>query len=151
MDVGSKDQRIHFRNQQDLQGEPTGDTADSFAFDHLKMRPRAMSHHLSSTRVPSRRWLKIQANFWRNLMAFAMTLHDYAPPKPPTASFVHKIPTHTIPVELYFYTPQDYAVKIEQGHRYPVVVNFHGGGFCLGHATDDRYWGRVVVERALPV
>ncbi|KAK3078712.1 hypothetical protein LTS18_006815, partial [Coniosporium uncinatum] len=33
----------------------------------LKLRPRSMSHHLESTKVPSRRWLKIQAAILRSL------------------------------------------------------------------------------------
>lgn len=29
-----------------------------------------------------------------------------------------------------------------------MVINFHGGGFCLGNATDDRYWAGVVLNTA---
>ena len=148
IDYGNQKQQVHFGNLTELQQQTSTRSAETFIFENLKMRPRSMSHHLSSTKIPSRRWLKIQANFWRSLMTFAMNLHDYAPPRPPKAAFIRKIPTNTHPVGLYFYTPTDYRSMIKQGHRYPVVVNFHGGGFCLGHATDDRYWGRVVVQQA---
>lgn len=123
------------------------DQPERFLWENLRKRPRSASHHLSSRKIPSRRWLRYQAQFWRSLQTFGMRLHDLAPPKPPRPTFVRKIPTDTIPIQLYFYTPADYYEKQRSGHRYPVVVNFHGGGFCLGHATDDRYWARVVVER----
>ena len=123
------------------------DPPERFLWENLRARPRSMSHHLSSVKVPSRRWLKVRAKFWRGLQAFAMHLHDLAPPKAPRPTFMRKIPTDTIPVELYFYCPPEYHMNLQAGHRYPVVVNFHGGGFCLGHATDDRYWARVVLAR----
>jgi putative ergosteryl-3beta-O-L-aspartate hydrolase len=49
---------------------------------------------------------------------------------------------------IYFYVPPDYSTRIKNGHRYPLVVNFHGGGFSLGNATDDRYWANVVMKTA---
>jgi acetyl esterase/lipase len=30
--------------------------------------------------------------------------------------------------------------------RYPVVVNFHGGGFTIGAAHDDSRWADAVVN-----
>lgn len=51
-------------------------------------------------------------------------------------------------MKLCFYTPKRYAEQKRAGHRYPVVVNFHGGGFCIGTATDDARWARAVVEGA---
>lgn len=35
---------------------------------------------------------------------------------------------------------------MREGHRYPVAVNFHGGGFTIGKATDDARWAAAVVE-----
>ena len=156
IDFGQKQPQVKFRTVDQLTGKavPTpprksfnADQPERFLWENLRKRPRSMSHHLSSTKVPSRELLLWRARFWRGLQSFAQTFHDLAPPKPPKPSFRRKIPTDTIPVELYFYCPPDYETRIAEGHRYPVVVNFHGGGFCLGHATDDRYWARIVLEK----
>jgi putative ergosteryl-3beta-O-L-aspartate hydrolase len=89
-------------------------------------------------------------------MSCGMFLHDWAPPRPPIPAFTRQIPTKfdnpdSPPILLYFYVPDDYSTRIKQGHRYPVVINFHGGGFCLGNATDDRYWANVVLRTAKAV
>lgn len=111
-------------------------------------RPRSMSHHLSSKKIPSRRVLKMKAKFWRSLMTMAMRFHDFAPPRPPRPAFTRKIPTDTIPIELFFYLPPRHheTLKRDPSFRFPAVINFHGGGFCLGDARDDRYWARIVLE-----
>ena len=132
-----------FKNEETREEPP-----EQLLMDTMARRPRAMSHHLQSTQVPSRRWLIIKARFWRSLMSFGMNFHSWARPGAPKPSFVRRISTDTIPIELYFYVPKDYEKKKKHqpDHRYPIVVNFHGGGFCLGHATDDRYWARVILK-----
>ncbi|KAE8414386.1 Alpha/Beta hydrolase protein [Aspergillus pseudocaelatus] len=40
--------------------------------------------------------------------------------------------------DLFFYFPPGYDRNDSKENRYPVVVNFHGGGYCVGHARDDE-------------
>ena len=114
----------------------------------FSMRPRSMSHHLSAEDVPSRSWLRFKARWWRALENLGMTFHSWAWPRPPKPAFKWGIGTDTEPIELYFYLPSihEEALQRDPSHRFPCVVNFHGGGFCLGEATDDKYWARVVMQ-----
>ncbi|KAI9043789.1 alpha/beta hydrolase [Aspergillus affinis] len=96
---------------------------------------------------PSPRWwLLVQAVFWRCCMRLGMFIHDFAPPRPPRRSFIRTIPTDDSHVDLYFYCPPDYHQGRKEGRRWPVVLNFHGGGFTLGSATDDGRWCRSVLD-----
>ncbi|KAF3483993.1 lipase [Arthroderma uncinatum] len=109
---------------------------------------------LSSTMkepAPNKVWIRVQVVILRFLMRIGMVLHRYPPPIPPSPSFVRTLPRlepESKRVKLYFYTPKTYVKDKLAGNRYPVVVNFHGGGFCIGKATDDARWARAVVEGA---
>ncbi|KAK3647991.1 hypothetical protein LTR56_007691 [Elasticomyces elasticus] len=38
------------------------------------------------------------------------------------------------------------SMNVRRWGHYPVIINFHGGGFTLGHATDDARWCGTVVD-----
>jgi acetyl esterase/lipase len=46
-------------------------------------------------------------------------------------------------ITLLFYTPESYQKR----HRYPLIVNFHGGGYAIGSASDDARWAAQVTNR----
>jgi len=105
--------------------------------DHRMARPRWLLH--------------IQAQIWRSLMAIGMFIHRLAPPRPPPPSFSRVLPTAISPrkgwVRIQFYVPKDYDhQKSLRKKKFPVVNNFHSGGFTLGTATDDDRWAQTVVE-----
>lgn len=113
---------------------------------------------MCTTRPHSRSWLTLQAAVWRFLMSIGMFLHTVGWSRPPRPSFVRRIPfaTRGRTVDLYFYCPPSYWQYKNKAHRrlssaasqrpFPVVVNFHGGGFTLGRATDDSYWAKCVLR-----
>ncbi|KAI0395860.1 Alpha/Beta hydrolase protein [Xylariaceae sp. FL0594] len=103
---------------------------------------------------PSRLSLRLSAKWWRNLQCMGMGLHFMASPRPPSPDFTRTV-TSTISdrpgdFTLHFYVPADYK-NGEEGARWPAVINFHGGGFTIGAATDDARFARFVVERSRAV
>ncbi|KAJ3043004.1 hypothetical protein HDV00_005910 [Rhizophlyctis rosea] len=108
--------------------------------------------------------LRAQAIFWRTLSDFGFFLNNFAPPRPIPPAFTMTIPATLSGIpgtfELYFYAPENYPIpnlpsvknvfrglgnnqvrpSSEGGNKYAVLFNFHGGGFTIGSATDDRRW-----------
>lgn len=82
-------------------------------------------------------------------MKIGMFLHRLASPRPRSPSFARTIPATVSPrpgkIGLVFYAPQDYQLRRLGGWRFPIVINFHGGGFTIGTATDDSRWATEVV------
>ena len=82
-------------------------------------------------------------------MAIGMKFHHFADPKPPRPNFKIVIPSRLSPkggtFKLVFYVPSSY-LETPDDYRYPLVVNFHGGGFTLGTGTDDARWASTVTN-----
>ncbi|KAL2015342.1 hypothetical protein VTK56DRAFT_5786 [Thermocarpiscus australiensis] len=101
--------------------------------------------------APCRFWLRMSAAWWRSLQYVGMALHFLASPRQLNPSFTKSIPATISKVKgeftLQFYTPEGYDAARRTGRRFPAVVNFHGGGFTVGSATDDARFARFVVER----
>ncbi|RAO69337.1 uncharacterized protein BHQ10_005349 [Talaromyces amestolkiae] len=147
--------------------EPSSYSLTKNSSSASNLQPSETSHtHLSSLDKPqhgtmithrqhSRSWLTLQARIWRFLMSIGMFFHtvgwSHGPPRP---SFVRRIPfsTRGRTVDLYFYCPSSYwqyrnkSRRLSSQRPFPVVVNFHGGGFTLGSATDDSYWAKCVLK-----
>lgn len=82
-------------------------------------------------------------------MAVGMKFHHFAQPKPPSPNFEITIPSRLSTgrgtFKLVFYVPLSYFDPDGDQH-FPVVVNFHGGGFTLGTGTDDARWASSVIH-----
>lgn len=133
----------------------------------LTQASKSPNVQLSRRTQHSRRGLRFKAIILRFLMKIGMVLHGYPFPRPPLPHFTRYIQpspssdaTLAIPslsrcpsasprlrnICLHFYTPFNYQTNSPDGKRWPVVVNFHGGGFTIGCATDDGRWARIAVE-----
>ena len=114
--------------------------------------------------APSRFSLKLKALFWRFLSNLSYSFFDryFSTPAPPRSSFVVSIGTTIAKVNgqipLQFYAPYSYLQhrtlsssvgRPSDGKLFPVVINFHGGGFTIGDPGDDARWAAAVVQNGV--
>ncbi|KAI9744544.1 MAG: hypothetical protein M1818_002073 [Claussenomyces sp. TS43310] len=103
--------------------------------------------------------LRLQAILFRSLTSLVGILDRHlSTPLPAPVAFRRKIPAAVGKtggsINLLFYTPKSYrsrpwsATNASAGQfkGYPVVINFHGSGFCVSNAKDDARWSAAVVE-----
>lgn len=101
--------------------------------------------------VYSRGYLYVEASIWRLLAKIGAWMHTWPIPSPPEPTFTWQISTtfggreEAAVIELAFYVHIDYWLQVQQGHKYPVDVNLHGGGFTLGTTKDDGRWAAAVL------
>ncbi|OJD17492.1 hypothetical protein AJ78_02413 [Emergomyces pasteurianus Ep9510] len=138
------------------------------ALQHLNSQNVQPSRHKKHKRLV----LRAKAIILRFFMKIGIALHGYPFPRPclphftrviqpsPSSSSAAAAATLASPValaanttssrsrniSLHFYTPFNYQTNSPNGKRWPVVVNFHGGGFTIGCATDDCRWAEIAVE-----
>ncbi|KAJ3919227.1 Alpha/Beta hydrolase protein [Lentinula edodes] len=106
---------------------------------------------MSATNSPQWRLrLKVlPIRFFTNL---GFLIERLAKPRPPKPSKTIRIPRSILDdeklvLQVYYPGNGDQRNSLSQPKRSrPVVVNFHGSGFMLGHATDDARWARSVTE-----
>lgn len=95
--------------------------------------------------------LHLNASLWRFLMDIGMTIHKLFPPFAPSPNFTKSIPSTISSIKgtifLHFYLPESYLSDTGSDKLYPIVINFHGGGFTLGRGTDDARWAGAVTEQ----
>ncbi|MCJ1236465.1 hypothetical protein MMC14_004446 [Varicellaria rhodocarpa] len=106
----------------------------------------------TSSQPPSRWFLTVKVRILRFLARIGFYFHTLPKPSPPPPSFLRSFTTAALndtnpaTLELAFYVPADYHSEIKSGRRYPVLVNYHGGGFTIGQPTDDARWAAMVVN-----
>ncbi|CAI7644511.1 unnamed protein product [Penicillium glandicola] len=109
----------------------------------------------STPPAPSRSALSKKAHRYRKLTSLLSLLDRYLSwPLPPRPSIEITIPSKIskVPgsIELSFFTapstPLSPHQQIKSCPPRPVLINFHGGGYSIGHARDDSRWAGSVLK-----
>lgn len=98
--------------------------------------------------------LSLKALFFRTLQSIISLFDLYlSTPVPQRVAFKRRISSTvaSVPgeIDLFFYTSASYTqnpnTKIA-AKKHPLLINFHGGGFTIGHPKDDARWASKVVK-----
>lgn len=104
-------------------------------------------------------WMLItKARVMRFLMKIGMLIHKSWSPRPRAPTYTQWIPSTLadIPgnIRLSIYLPHSYNLNrthrfkgVRKSAGYPVLINFHGGGFTLGTSTDDARYITSAVDQ----
>lgn len=115
---------------------------------------------MASDSPPPRPRLTSKARKYRTLTKLLSWLDRHLsfplPPKPTHRLTIQWTISKTpASIELYFFTDRSSPIspiQTQTGHQLPkptrpVLINFHGGGFTLGHPIDDARWLGTVLKR----
>lgn len=98
--------------------------------------------------------LRIKAFVMRTLQSIAVLCDLYlSHPLPRRVAFSRTIASSVGSTpdsfDILFYTPPSYKPKSKE--KFPLLINFHGGGFTIGHAREDARWATSVIDRTSAV
>ncbi|KAF2166934.1 hypothetical protein M409DRAFT_54696 [Zasmidium cellare ATCC 36951] len=100
--------------------------------------------------------LNIRVAILRFLFNYNEGLERKQEPQPPAPTFIETIPSSSPQgsVALHFYTPPGFQKRHGQVSktRYPLVIDFHGGGFTAGRPSINARWiASLLASDAQPV
>ncbi|KAK3898864.1 Alpha/Beta hydrolase protein [Staphylotrichum tortipilum] len=131
---------------------PPKPSSEPAEIDHRRLET---ARDLVGPAPPSRWWLRLSAATLRGLNYLGMILHFRIDERPPNPSFTRPIPSTLSQTKgdftLQLYTPKGYADAAASGTTFPAVINFHGGGFTIGSATDDARFARYITDECKAV
>ncbi|KAJ5959519.1 uncharacterized protein N7479_006669 [Penicillium vulpinum] len=109
---------------------------------------------VSTSPPPSRSALSNKAHRYRildNLRSLLDRYFSWPLPRGPSIEIAIPSKVSKAPgsIELYFFTAPSNPLTPKQTNPSPprpVLINFHGGGFSIGHARDDSRWAGAVLK-----
>lgn len=110
-------------------------------------------HPHASTSQPPRWALVLRAKALRNAASLGYMIHHHANPAAPSATITRWIDCTLGEkkgkkvIRLDVYVPKGVKLGSAEPANRPGVIIFHGGGFVLGHGTDDARWAGAVCEK----
>ncbi|WVQ79754.1 hypothetical protein IAT38_001854 [Cryptococcus sp. DSM 104549] len=119
---------------------------------HHHHHPHHSSHPHSAPSQPPYWLLAARAKGLRNAASIGFGIHHYASPAAPSPSSTKWIDAtlgdhqgkRVIRLDIYY--PKGFT-PVTVAEKRPGVIIFHGGGFVLGHGTDDARWAAAAADQ----